>query len=183
MINMKSMCDRKGLQTNSTTSPVIFIPFLTKCYLPIQIPKFLTSLLFFFLAFRPCKRCGGNDSCHVAKGGIFTWFHMMWQGNPVAEDSGGKQGGCLLCHSFLELLPPLLNRLTSWITTSGTLSEQISLFLNFLPSVLKVDISRTFSFLLFCHLLSDYVVVCYGFFSLQILLVVLIFSCSSTGHH
>lgn len=42
------MCDRKGLQTNSTTSPVIFIPFLTKCYLPIQIPKFLTSLLFFF---------------------------------------------------------------------------------------------------------------------------------------
>lgn len=51
MINMKSMCDRKGLQTNSTTSPVIFIPFLTKCYLPIQIPKFLTSLLFFFSCF------------------------------------------------------------------------------------------------------------------------------------
>lgn len=49
MINIKSMCDRKGLQTNSTTSPVIFIPFLTKCYLLIQIPKILTSL--FLLSF------------------------------------------------------------------------------------------------------------------------------------
>lgn len=47
MINMKSMCDRKELQTNSTTSPVIFIPFLTKCYLLIQIPKILTSLFCF----------------------------------------------------------------------------------------------------------------------------------------
>lgn len=44
---MKSMCDRKGLQTNSTISPVIFIPFLTKCYLLIQIPKFLTFFFFF----------------------------------------------------------------------------------------------------------------------------------------
>lgn len=43
MINIKSMCDRKGLETNSTTSPVIFIPFLTTCYLLIQIPKILTS--------------------------------------------------------------------------------------------------------------------------------------------
>lgn len=41
------MCDRKGLQTNSTTSPVIFIPFLTKCYLLIQIPRILTSLFSF----------------------------------------------------------------------------------------------------------------------------------------
>lgn len=41
------MCDRKGLQTNSTTSPVIFIPFLTKCYLLIQIPKILTPLFCF----------------------------------------------------------------------------------------------------------------------------------------
>lgn len=41
------MCDKKGLQMNSTTSPVIFILFLTKCYLLIQIPKILTFLFCF----------------------------------------------------------------------------------------------------------------------------------------